>query len=419
LNKLQREYWSKKENRLIQAERVKNFFENHPNRKKQLSKLAKIQWDNNKLLEWRKEKTGAQWTPEFRLARKKAYARTYLQHSLAFAKKLVEQGKDILSSYNEIRANLPRRDNNIVKLETLLNKFFGGDKKQLLEAVQNFNHKIIRIEKLTQKIDVYDIEVENTHNFALASGIFVHNSAKQGRNREYQAILPLRGKVLNVERARLDKILGNNELKSLIIALGTNIGEQFDISKLRYHRIIIMTDADVDGAHIRTLLLTFFYRHFPELVTQGHIYIAQPPLYSVKTGKDIKYAYNDDEKELLLAELSKNKPAKVEEKKKKSEVEEGETANTTSAGDGEEPQSESVVIGGVKVNIQRYKGLGEMNPEQLWETTMNPEKRLMKQVTVEDAELANETFEILMGEDVEQRKKFIQTNAKSVSNLDI
>jgi len=177
-----------------------------------------------------------------------------------------------------------------------------------------------------------------------------------------------------------------------------------------------MTDADVDGAHIRTLLLTFFYRHFPELVNRGHIYIAQPPLYSIKIGKEIKYAYNDEEKDAIIAEITKNKPVLKETKKKKEEVE-GENV-TGEEGEGDST-AESIVIGGVKINIQRYKGLGEMNPEQLWETTMDPSRRLMKQVTVEDAELANETFEILMGEDVEQRKKFIQTNARSVSNLDI
>jgi len=274
---------------------------------------------------------------------------------------------------------------------------------------------ISQIEKVAEKVDVYDIEVPNTHNFALASGVFVHNSAKQGRNRDNQAILPLRGKVLNVERARLDKILTNNELKSLIIAIGTNIGEQFDITKLRYHRIIIMTDADVDGAHIRTLLLTFFYRYFPELILQGHVYIAQPPLYGLKYGKELKYAYNDEEKEKILKELQLKKPEAKPTKTKK-EVEEVEVV------EGEKDEGaevEALTIGGVKINIQRYKGLGEMNPEQLWTTTMDPQNRVMKQVTALDAELANETFEILMGDEVEPRKKFIQTYAKDVKNLDI
>ena len=245
----------------------------------------------------------------------------------------------------------------------------------------NGNHKVVKTKVLRKREDVYDLEVNGTHNFALASGVFVHNSAKQGRARQFQAILPLRGKILNIERARLDKILDSKEIKALIIALGTAIAEDFDIEKLRYQRIVIMTDADTDGSHIRTLLLTLFYRHFQPIIDKGYLYIAQPPLYRIQAGKRIEYAYNEADKTEILGSIKKE----------------------------------------IKIppSIQRYKGLGEMNPEQLWETTMNPENRVLLKVNIENAREADRIFDTLMGDEVLPRKKFIQTHAKKVKNLDI
>ena len=251
------------------------------------------------------------------------------------------------------------------------------------EAARKARDLVIRksaLESMTLPGKLADCSERDPHQaeIYIVEGDSAGGSAKQGRDRRFQAILPLRGKILNTERARLDKILNNNEVKALITALGTSIGDDFSLEGLRYGRIIVMCDADVDGAHIRTLLLTFFFRYMQPLIEAGHLYIAQPPLYRIAHKKQVQYAYTEEDKDALLKKLN-----------------------------------------GGNANLQRYKGLGEMNPEQLWETTMDPDNRTLLQVTIEDAAAADKTFDMLMGSAVPPRKRFIQTHAKSVRNLDV
>ena len=543
----QKTYWSDPKNRAKQSEHTRQYFFDHPEQKKILSEIAKKQWMNDEMLAWRKEATKRQWTEDFRAKRKIAYDRTYFIHSMDLLKKVYDTYKDI-SCYEKERALLAKKNKNLLKLNTLMGRFFDNNEQTLLEALNNHNHKVKRIEHLNEKLDVYDIEVPNTHNFALASGVFVHNSAKQGRDRRNQAILPLRGKVLNVEKARFDKMLQNEEIKVMVTALGAGIGtDDFDVSKLRYHKVIIMTDADVDGLHIRTLLLTFFFRQMRELIERGYLYIAQPPLFKVMDRKKELYISNEEEmkdyvldngvnklslitgngnnitgsrllglvkkvmrietvlnrferedknktvmrvlagdpvfspndfrKEQSLQKVAKRtskaigerlvgcrietdpeyddgyrlildyrmkgqifttvldreifkSPRFIEIKELLNQVSAlGEPPYTVVTDDDEKGRKELAsmtalveyvtAMGQKGLTIQRYKGLGEMNPDQLWETTMNPEKRTLLQVKLEDFVTADEIFTTLMGDNVEPRKEFIYKNALYASNLDV
>ncbi len=549
INQAQKEHWAKEENRLAQSEKTREFYEKNPQAKKRLSKIAKQQWKDENLLEWRRNETSKQWTEDFRAKRRAALNKTFYSKTLSVLKQIeIENGKLDVEKYQERRLEL--KDKSVLRFDKFTERYFGGDVSKVSEVVANYNHRIVKIERLDEKIDVYDLEVPGTHNFALASGIFVHNSAKQGRDRSNQAVLPLKGKILNVEKARFDKMLGHGEIKALITALGTGIGkDDFDVTKLRYHKICLMTDADVDGSHIRTLLLTFFYRQMPQLIENGYIYIAQPPLYKVKKGK--KEEYIKDETSMLRymmkqatsdielkstangknyegKELSKmleqvieyeryfarfarringsedllnalldafagkdgvlmknnvkirkvfeqeNLMAEVEGKvaeagygtelmtdeehglseieitlgngqkiifdwslasyvefqkavELKRSLEEnfpspfilGENGTSEEVASRQELLEKVMAAAKKDLNIQRYKGLGEMNPEQLWETTMNPDKRTLLQVRVEDAIETDEIFTVLMGDQVEPRRKFIEDNALDVKNLDV
>jgi DNA gyrase subunit B len=369
-------YFSDPANRKAHSETRRNYYKANPSARINLSEKATIEWSDPSLVAWRSAKTKAQWTPEFRSRRRAALDRTYFNKTIASLKGFVtESGYLDIDAYGAFRLN--KRDSSLLRFDKFCQRYFDGNERRAQDAIANYNHKVVSVEAIDKPLDVYDIEVPHTHNFALAAGVFVHNSAKMGRDREFQAILPLRGKVLNVEKARLDKILKNQEIRNLITALGTGIGQEFNLANARYHRVVIMTDADVDGAHIRTLLLTLFFRYMKPLIENGYVFIAQPPLYRVAKGNKEIYVYTEKERADAMVELGRG------------------------------------------AGIQRYKGLGEMNPKQLWETTMDPEKRVMKQVSIEDAVRADELFTVLMGDEVQPRKEFIVSHAREVENLDI
>ncbi|MEW6126314.1 MAG: DNA topoisomerase (ATP-hydrolyzing) subunit B [Acidobacteriota bacterium] len=550
LNQAQIEYWAKDEHRHAPSERVRAFFANHPEVRDTFSQQAKQQWQNQDLVEWRRQKTSEQWTEEFRNKRKNALHQTDYRKTIGALKQIeLENGNLDLEAYRNLR--IATQDKSLLRFDTFCKRYFNGDTAKAYEAIANYNHRIVKIERLTERMDVYDIEVPNTHNFALASGLFVHNSAKQGRDRRTQAILPLKGKILNVEKARYDKMLSHSEISAMISALGTGIGKNdFDPTRLRYHKLILMCDADVDGSHIRTLLLTFFYRQMPQLIEQGHVYIAQPPLFKVKKGRSEQYMR--DEKELskfLLRKATENVTVTVKNAgtqykgaelrkvlEKLSELStyveklehrlhdrklvetiidafagvkgvlasrEGMKLHEVFAKESllqkvssalekagyetllEQDEEHSIyeiavvrsrssnrlmidwelathvefqkaiqlygdlrelsappfeiadngnsatvesrdallehIMGAAKkdLTIQRYKGLGEMNPEQLWETTLNPDKRTLLNVQINDAVETDEMFTVLMGDAVEPRRRFIEDNALEVKNLDI
>jgi DNA gyrase subunit B len=379
LNLAQQNYWQEQSNRQKQSERTRDYFVEYPEARLELSVQAQQQWKDPELRNWRKQKTQEQWTPEFRAKRKATLERTYYQKTIKVLKDIEQLNGSIdLDAYYQHR--LDTRDKSLLKFETFCDRYFDGSTDRALEAVAQYNHRIVSVEPMDECFDVYDIEVPHTHNFALASGVFVHNSAKQGRDRRFQAILPLRGKILNIEKTEDSKIYKNTEIQALITALGLGVrGEEFKASQLRYHRICLMTDADVDGAHIRTLLLTFFYRYQRALIEEGYIYIACPPLYKLERGRNHYYCYSERELQQKIAEFPAN----------------------------------------ANYNIQRFKGLGEMMPQQLWETTMDRQTRTLKRVEIQDAAEADRIFTILMGDRVAPRREFIETYGSKLNMMDL
>ena len=368
-------YWDDEEHRKEQSNRIEEYYENNPEAVDARQEEAEELWDDEELREWRSEKTENQWTEEFRENRMESYNQTYYENTMPYMKKVLDE-EGSLENYDDLRSE--KNDPNVLTLDTTIEKFF-SDKEELVQTVKSYNHRVDSVEYIEKSEDVYDIEVPNTHNFALESGVFVHNSAKQARNPENQAILPLRGKILNVEKNRLNKILEHDQIQNLITALGTGINDEFNLDDLRYHTIIMFVDADVDGAHIKTLLLTFLFRYMPELLENGHVYAAKSPLYRIRYKGETYDAMTDKEREEIIEQKCNGNPD----------------------------------------NVQRFKGLGEMNPQQLWDATMDPEQRRLQRITIDDAAKADRIFSVLMGSQVEPRREFIRENSDEADWIDI
>lgn len=516
--RMQKEYWDVKEHREMQSKRVTKYFEDNPDHRERHSQMSKEQWKDPELRKWRSEKTKEQMKNNSEHLEKMKQGQ--INKALAILNQSLD-ATDIQSEYSKLRCK------RTFTYKHLLENCFDNDEERLFEAAKNYNCKVVSVKHLNDKADVYDLTVDRYHNFALDAGVFVHNSAKQGRRRETQAILPVKGKIINSEKNRLDKVLASEEVQSLITAIGAGVREDFDVSKIRYHKIMLFVDADSDGAHIRTLMLTFFYRNMLPLIENGHIYLTRPPLYKATISGKTHYVENDIALEKLSfkdkydqffindkpldkdlwqtlkkkASTTKNltrrlsitysdKPLKVienlkmlaipvEEWKdflgKKQEIDdykwepkdndqfgisgtlteidvshkievdfptgffESENAkgwqkleSSTHEVWGNFPYSlthkeqqqevrtvpdivETITKWALKgIKLQRFKGLGEMDPDQLYDTTMDPDKRTITQVTVEDAAEAELAFTMLMGDEVPPRSKFITEHALEV-----
>ncbi|MFW6007920.1 MAG: toprim domain-containing protein [archaeon] len=348
---------------------LRKYYKNNQDAKEYLSKIAKEQWDDKELREWRAQKTSEQMNqPGYIEKHKKKIYNKKKEHAIKVIEKLKKKGLEI----NKQNYNNARTEKKEPRWRTLI-KYFDNE-ENILNWVNNYNHKIIKKEIIEETQDVFDITVPPHNNFALSAGVFVHNSAKQGRYREFQAILPLRGKVKNTEKSTFDKMMKSPAIKNIIAALGAGIGKTFDIDRVRYDKVIVMTDADDDGSHIKALLLTLFYNYMPDLINEGKVFLTMPPLYRIVHGKNSYYLKDDHD---LRDYRRKNK--------------------------------------GKNFEVQRFKGLGEMNFDQLKITTMDPKTRILKQVTMEDAERANEAFDVWMGKNAKLRREFIEANADSVS----